>query len=155
MSLSPKQFDQVDQDILSLLHIDGRMTNKDIAAKLEVSEGTIRNRIKKLTESGAVKIAGLVNPDFFPDRNLVQLGVTVAASRELNTVAGKIAALPNVTSVYIITGKTDILIEAFVDSKFGVIEFIDDQLSTIDGVVSTETHVVIKHYNKWLDLDIS
>lgn len=155
MSRSLEHFDKVDQKILAILHLDGRTSNSDIAKALGVSEGTVRNRIKKLLDKGAVKFTGLLNPDFLPDRNLVQIGIKVAASKDLSAIAEKISGLPHVISVYIITGEMDIVIEAFVESKFGPIDFIDKQLSSIDGIVSTETQVVMKHYNKWLDLDIA
>jgi DNA-binding Lrp family transcriptional regulator len=41
--------DNLDKNIIEILNKDGRANNKDIAAVLSVSEGTIRNRINKLT----------------------------------------------------------------------------------------------------------
>ena len=155
MSHLAGNFDDTDREILTMLHKDGRTTNNEIARVLSVSEGTVRNRIKKLIDQGAVKITGLVNPDFLPDRHLVLLEVKVAVSKDLDSIANKIAKLAEVVSVSIVTGRMDISVEAFVETQFGLIKFIDQQLSSIEGIVSTETHVVMKHYNKWLDLDIS
>lgn len=145
------KFDETDRKIIALLRDDGRMTNNEIARTLEISEGTVRNRIKKLTEDGAIRITGLVNPDFLPEKHLVLLEIKVAVSRDLKSIAEKISELPGVISVYIITGRMDIMAEVFVESKFGLIEFIGTDLASVEGIVSTETHVIMKHYNKWID----
>lgn len=154
MKSANDQFDKTDKQIIAMLREDGRTTNNEIARELGVSEGTVRNRIRKLTEDGSIKITGLVDPDCLPDKNLVLLGIKVAVSKDLETIAEKISKLPGVVSVYIITGAMDITAEVFVDSKFGLIEFIGQQLIKVDGIVSTETHVVMKHYNKWISLNL-
>ena len=146
-----EKFDETDRKIIAMLGDDGRMTNNEIARNLGISEGTVRNRIKRLTEEGAIRITGLVNPDFLPEKHLVLLEIKVAVSRDLKRIAGKISELPGVTSVYIITGRMDIMAEVFVESKFGLIEFIGTHLASVEGIVSTETHVIMKHYNKWID----
>lgn len=145
------KFDETDRKIIAMLRDDGRMTNNEIARTLDISEGTVRNRIKKLTEDGAIRITGLVNPDFLPEKHLVLLEIKVAVSRDLKRIAEQIAGLSGVVSVYIITGRMDIMAEVFVESKFGLIEFIGTDLATVEGIVSTETHVIMKHYNKWID----
>ena len=150
MKAIDQHFDRTDREIIALLHDDGRITNNEIARKLGVSEGTVRNRIKKLSDTGALKITGLINPDFLPDKQLVLLQIKVALSKDLKSIAEKISALPGVISVYIVTGRMDIAAEIFVDSKFGLIEFIGTHLASVEGVVSTETHMVMKHYNKWI-----
>ena len=146
-----ENFDGTDRKIIAMLRDDGRMTNNEIARTLKISEGTVRNRIKKLTDDGAIRITGLVNPDFLPEKHLVLLEIKVAVSKDLTRIAEKISELPGVISVYIITGRMDIMAEVFVESKFGLIEFIGTHLASVDGIASTETHVIMKHYNKWID----
>ena len=145
------KFDSTDRKIIAKLRDNGRMTNNEIARSLEISEGTVRNRIKKLTEDGSIKITGLANPDILPQKHLVLFEIKVAVSKDLKRIAEEISGLPGVISVYIITGRMDIMAEVFVESKFGLIEFIGTHLALVGGIVSTETHVVMKHYNKWID----
>ncbi|HBC89304.1 MAG TPA: transcriptional regulator [Lentisphaeria bacterium] len=147
-------FDATDRKIITLLRDDGRITNNEIARILGVSEGTVRNRIRKLTDDGSIKITGLVNPDFLPEKNLVLVEVKVAVSKDLKCIAEKISILPGVISVYVITGRMDVMVEAFVESKFGLIEFVGKHLASVGGIVSTETHVIMKHYKKWISLNI-
>ena len=59
------KLDDLDRKILSELSRDGRVLYKEIAKKTEVSEGAIRNRIKRMKESGYLRIVGVVDPLFF------------------------------------------------------------------------------------------
>ncbi|OGV39584.1 MAG: hypothetical protein A2020_02650 [Lentisphaerae bacterium GWF2_45_14] len=142
--------DDTDKKIVGLLWENGRATNNDIAKKLSISEGTVRNRIKKLESSGFMKISGLINPDKVPDKQLVFLGIKVALSKDLAATAEKIAKLNNVKSVYISTGRYDIVVEAWVDVKYGLINFLSGSLASITGIVSTESFLIMKSFNRWL-----
>lgn len=150
MKATELSLDGTDLRIVAMLGGDGRCGNNEIARKLGVSEGTVRKRIKRLTDSGAIRVEALVNPDVLEDRHLALLEIKVAVSKELESVAEKIAALPGVVSVHIITGGMDIMAEVLVESKFGLIEFIGTHLASVNGIASTETHIVMKHYGKWL-----
>lgn len=143
-------FDDTDKKILKLLGEDGRITNNDIARKLSISEGTVRNRIKKLESSGFMKIMGLINPDKVTDKQLVFLGVKVALSKDLAATAEKIAKLSNVKAVYISTGRYDIVVEAWLDVKFGLVNFLSGSLATINGIVSTESFLIMKSFKRWI-----
>ncbi|MCK5094059.1 MAG: AsnC family protein, partial [Spirochaetes bacterium] len=57
--------------ILQILEENGRTPNNEIAARLSISEGTVRNRIKKLTESNFLKVKGLTNPEHWSDKQLI------------------------------------------------------------------------------------
>ncbi|MDD3127629.1 MAG: Lrp/AsnC family transcriptional regulator [Candidatus Izemoplasmatales bacterium] len=143
-------FDDTDKKILKLLGENGRITNNDIARKLSISEGTVRNRIKKLESSGFMKVLGLINPDKVTDKQLVFLGVKVALSKDLAATAEKIAKLNNVKAVYISTGRYDIVVEAWLDVKFGLVNFLSGSLATISGVVSTESFLIMKSFKRWI-----
>lgn len=142
--------DKLDKKIISLLVKDGRSSNNEIARSLAVSEGTVRNRIRNLTESGVLKVAGMVSTEAVPDKELVLLGVKVSVSKNLSNIAARISQLPEVQSVYITTGRYDIVVEAVLAVKYGPIEFLSGPLAAIGGIVSTETFMVMKSFKKWI-----
>ena len=147
--------DELDNQIVKILNKDGRTNNKDIAKRLSVSEGTIRNRINKLLASGILKVSGLVNPDLAEEKQLMILGVNISASKDLFAIAQEISKLPGVHSAYIVTGRYDLMIETWLDTKYGLIKFLSESLASIDGITSTESFLVMKNYKKWvLDSDI-
>ncbi|MCP3967243.1 MAG: Lrp/AsnC family transcriptional regulator [Lentisphaerae bacterium] len=144
--------DDTDKKLLMLLSANGRLKNSDLAEQLNVSEGTVRNRLKKLSESGDFRITATVNPESVSNRQLVLLGVNIAASRELRKIAEQISNLPDVDAVMITSGRYDIIIEVWLEVKTGLIRFIDEELSSVEGIVSTESFMVMKSFNKWLNI---
>ena len=68
--------DELDRGLIVCLSHDGRMSFKDIAEELEVTEKTIRMRYKKLVDGGVLKVVGIVDP--------VAVGVKVAAIFQLD-----------------------------------------------------------------------
>ena len=142
--------DKTAKEIIALLKDDARITNKEIAGRLSISEGTVRNRIKALLDEGQLKLTGLTSPDKNQKKQLVMLGISLAASKDLQNKAEEIAGLPEVKSTSITTGRYDILVEVWVDVKYGLISFLSDSLSKVDGVVSTESFIIMKSFNKWI-----
>jgi len=142
--------DETDRQIIRILNQDGRITNNDIATQLNVSEGTVRNRIKKLSDAGLLKVAGLINPDDSPTKQLMLLGVNITSSKNLAKKAAEISKLPTVESAYITAGRYDIMVEVWIDAKGGLIEFLSQTLAKVEGIASTESFLVMKSFNKWL-----
>ncbi|MFA7231560.1 MAG: Lrp/AsnC family transcriptional regulator [Victivallaceae bacterium] len=142
--------DDIDIKIIEMLNEDGRLNNNEIARRLSVSEGTVRNRIKKLNDSSVLKVTGLINPDLMPEKQLFLLGVRIAASKDLTRTAEMISNLKGVLSVYITTGRYDLMVEVWLPVKHGLIDFIGGPMSTIDGVVSTESFLAMKSLKKWI-----
>ena len=142
--------DEIDKKIVQMLNADGRINSIEIARKLEISEGTVRNRIKKMTDADLLKVTGLINPDQMPDKQLFLLGVKVAASKDLTKIAQTISTLKGVLSVYITTGRYDLIVEVWLPVKYGLIDFISGSMSTIGGIVSTESFLAMKSLKKWI-----
>ena len=70
------QIDAISLAIINHLK-DGRASFKTIAEDLSLAEGTVRSRVKKLTDEGILSISGLVNPEALPDQQIVMVGVRV------------------------------------------------------------------------------
>jgi Lrp/AsnC family transcriptional regulator for asnA, asnC and gidA len=144
------ELDALDRDIIEALRADGRASNSAIAAELGVAEGTIRQRIKKLIDSGAFRVAALLNPETLPDHQLCVIGLKVDESKQLEHRARDVAGLPEVRSVAIVTGRYDLLVEVLVSSNQGLIRFLSDSLAQVPGITSSETSLLLKTYDKWI-----
>lgn len=143
------KLDQTDFNLLEILEKNGRIPNNDIAARLSVSEGTVRNRIKKLTENNFLKIKGLTNPDERRDRQLIYILVKLEVTKRWREVAQKVAELPGVKSVSMITGRFDLIVELFIEPH-NLISFLTEQISEVGTIASTESLVTIKNFKKWV-----
>lgn len=142
--------DDTAKKIIGLLSDNSRVSNKEIADELGISEGTVRNRIKNLVDNGNLKLAGLIAPDKYTEKQLIMLGVNIAASKDLQKTAEEISSFQEVKSVSITTGRYDLLVELWVDVKYGLIAFLSDSLSQVKEIVATESFVIMKSYNKWI-----
>ena len=143
------QPDKVDWQIIDLLS-EQYETNTMIAKKLGVSEGMIRQRIKRLQDADIFKIRALRNTEVLENQQLAIVTANISESKLLDKKAKEILTLKNVLSVSILSGQYDLLIEVLVDSNKGLIKFLTEQLSKIEGISKTETFLMLKSYNKWV-----
>lgn len=145
-----EKLDAIDQRIVDALRADGRATHSAIAETLGVAEGTVRQRLKKLLDSDAFRVAGMVNPEVMPEHQVCVIGLKVDESRHLDARAREVARLPEVRSVAIVTGRYDLIAEVLVTSNQGLIQFLSRSLAKVEGIASSETFLLLKTYNKWI-----
>lgn len=130
--------DDIDAKIIALLKKDGRMAFVEVAKRIGLTEGAVRARVKRLTDSGSIKRFTLDTKDD------VKAVVMVATSRSVSTtkVASSIMEL-GIDRTYEISGNFDII--CFVES--GSIEQVNElveKIRNIDGVTDTSTSMVLK-----------
>jgi Lrp/AsnC family transcriptional regulator, regulator for asnA, asnC and gidA len=106
--------------------------------------------LSKLRESGLLTISGLISPDDVDTKQLVFLGVNISKSKNLFKKAEQISTLKNVLSVCITSGRYDMIVEVWVDVKFGMIDFLSKQLATVTEIASTESFLVMKSCDKYI-----
>jgi Lrp/AsnC family transcriptional regulator for asnA, asnC and gidA len=145
-----RELDELDRDIIKALRLDGRTNNSVIAAQLGVAEGTIRQRVRKLSEAGVLRVSALVNPEIISEHQLCMIGLKVTESKQLEASAEAVSRLPEVRSVAIVTGRYDLIVEVLVDSNHGLIRFLSESLAVVQGIQSSETFLLLKTYDKWI-----
>jgi Lrp/AsnC family transcriptional regulator for asnA, asnC and gidA len=143
------KFDDTDRNIIKILQENGRIPNNEIASRLSVSEGTVRNRIKKLTEHDLLKVKGLTNPDKGTENQLIFILVKLEMTKNWKEIARDVTKLPNVKSVSMTTGRFDLIIELFIEPH-NLINFLTEDLAGVGSISSTESLVTIKNINKWV-----
>ncbi len=134
--------DRLDCKMICLLQKDGRMSNKEIARRLEVSEYTVRTRLKRLLDSGIIRITAVSNP--------LDLGFEVSGNlkirielRKSEPVLKKLADIDELVWVALTTGGTDVDVDFAVRSLKEFQDLIFNKISKIDGVLSTETSLMV------------
>ena len=146
---------QIDATNIAIInHLkDGRASFKKIAEDLGLAEGTVRSRIKKLTEEGVLSISGLVNPEALPDQQIIMVGVRVKGM-DLVKKGEEFSRLRGGISVCVVTGQFDLIVTAMLAKDFGLLEFFTEEVATIDHVRSVETFVVYKSFNLKVPLTV-
>lgn len=135
--------DQIDRSILSFLQTDGRTPFTEIAQALDVSEGTVRNRVWRLIEDGTVQIVGLVDPVRCGYEAAGLVNVAVQGS-DVESIAAEIARLPEVSCVAIVSGKYELMMSVVCRDQEHLASFVDKQLRKMPGVRHAKLFVVLK-----------
>jgi Lrp/AsnC family transcriptional regulator for asnA, asnC and gidA len=143
------QPDETDWKIITILK-EGYVPNNTIARELGISEGTVRARLKKLKEAGILEIRALINPDVLENKQLVLVAMRVAESKLLDLKAEELSHLKNVLSVSIASGRYDLIAEVLLDSNRGLVEFLTKELSTVEGILASESFIMLKNYGKYV-----
>lgn len=144
--------DQLDRQIISMLQADGRCSNREIARNLGVPEATVRYRVRRLTESGLLRITALVEPE--------RLGYTLTAVVSIQAeaelvpeIADTLASFPEVMYLVITTGEFDIILTATFLDQDDLYGFLTDRLAKINGVTRSNTAIglnIVKRDFEWV-----
>ena len=139
---SGKKLDKVDCQMIHLLQKDGRMPTNAIAQELGISEFTARRRLKRLLDSGVIQIVAVANP--------IDLGFEIAGNlkikidlKKADQVLEKLMKIDSLIWVALTTGGTDIDVDFVTRSLKEFHELIFKKISKIDGVISTETSLMV------------
>jgi Lrp/AsnC family transcriptional regulator for asnA, asnC and gidA len=125
---------------------DGRKSFKKIADEMGITENTVRTRVTKLIDEGTLEISGLVDPEAIPGHRLVMVGVKLK-TMELVKKGEEFSKLKGVVSVSVVTGRYDLILVAFLNEGFDLLEFYTEEVARIKDVQSVETFVFYKGYN--------
>lgn len=140
------------EDILRILDESDQVDPATIATMLGVSESEVRATIAELEKSRAiVKYHVLVNWEKVSD-DLVQalIDVKVSPQRDVgfDQIAERIYRFPEVKSVYLMSGVYDLSVAVQGKSLKDVASFVATKLATLDHVLSTTTHFILRKYKE-------
>ncbi len=141
-SIPSKKLDRVDCQLVRLLQKDGRMPNNAIAQELNISEFTVRRRLKRLLDGGTIRIVAVADP--------IDLGFEIAGNlkiridlKKTEQVLKELKKIDSLTWVALTTGGADVDADFVVRSLKEFQELIFKKISKIDGVLSTETSLMV------------
>jgi Lrp/AsnC family transcriptional regulator for asnA, asnC and gidA len=144
--------DNVDLRIAYLLGLNGRMSNREIARRLGITEGTVRTRLSNLTDERSLRIGAQFDIESLPEAYISLVGLKIDG-RMLTDCAEKVSQLPSVLTTMIVSGRYDIIAVVLAYSRQTLVEFVTEQLSKIPGVKDSETYVVLKNINHWISAE--
>lgn len=139
----PARLDHIDQYIIDAMHKDGREAFAQIAEKLNVSPGMIRQRYNRLVEMGYLKVVAVTNPLMMGMRTMALIGIHTEASKMLQ-VAEEISKIEEVVYLVVVSGRYDIICEVFCRDHEDLLKFLTEKLAKIDGIRETESFIHLK-----------
>jgi len=135
--------DKIDREIIRILKRNGRATYSEIGKRVGLSEGAVRKRIKELIDSGVIK-KFTIKLGLEEGTEAITL-ISVKPSLPTSNISNLLLKIPNIESVYEITGEYDI---GVIISAMNIAEVNDciERIRGIDGVVNTNTMIVLRSW---------
>jgi DNA-binding Lrp family transcriptional regulator len=142
-----QKLDAMDFRILTILQAEGRISNAELARRIELSQPATHARLKRLEQSGIIRAyMALLDREMLGFEILCFVHVTLE-KHQSETVANFhdcVTAMPEVIECYHVTGDYDYLLKVVMRHRRDLEGFLVDKLSRISGVGRVHTSVVLR-----------
>jgi Lrp/AsnC family transcriptional regulator for asnA, asnC and gidA len=146
--------DDIDYQIIALLRSDGRMPYRTLAKELNLTEATVRSRVKRLEDSDTMRVVAVTDIQAAGFGMLLAVGIQVEGRSAL-LVSEDLAQVPGVYSVSQVVGTHDIEVLTIADDQT-TLDAMLMSLSSIDGVrkiMPAMAVEVLKNQANWVPFD--
>lgn len=138
--------------LLELLRLKARHTHEELADLLAMTEAEVRAKILAWEKDGTILgYHAVVHPERAGDVDVqafIEVKVTPERGGGFDRLALRIARFDQVVSCYLASGGYDLMVVVQGKDLREVARFVSERLSTLDGVLSTATHFLLKTYKE-------
>lgn len=139
--------DRFDRLILEALQRDGRISNKQLAQQVHLSESACLRRVRALEEAGMIeRYVAMVSQSKagMPGDVLVHIGLHREEQSELAAFEEAVRNIPEVMECYLMTGEFDYLLRVVVADMADFERIHKDELTRLPGVARVNSSVAIR-----------
>lgn len=138
------------EELLSIIEKNSRIDFSELAVLLGVSEEQVLEELSALEKEGVIcgyhTLINWEKTSIEKVMALIEVKVTPQRGRGFDNIAERIYNYPEVKAVYLISGGYDLLVILEEKTLKEIAGFVSDKLSTLDSVLSTATHFILKKY---------
>lgn len=141
-----RPLDEIDQIILSELQANSRISNVDLAAKVELSPPAVHGRIKRLEQDGYVQAyTAILNREQLGYDMLCFVGVKLELHqrKHVDQFHETVQTMPEVLECHFMTGDSDYLLKIAVRNRKHLEQFLLERLSILPGIARINTSIVL------------
>ncbi|MEY4952749.1 MAG: hypothetical protein RL299_1173 [Pseudomonadota bacterium] len=135
--------DDLDRQLIDLLASDARVSNRKIATRLGVTEGTVRGRIKRLQQEKLISFTAITGLQMARKSQLAFIYVQAEVERT-REVARQLAEMEPINAVLVTMGRFNILAMTLFEELDELVEVASDRILAIPGVHHVETSIAVK-----------
>ena len=139
-------------ELLKLLRDDASLTPAQIASRLNLAEAEVETQIKNLESNGVILgYRTVINEEKLEVdivRAVIEVKITPEREGGFDRLATRIARFDEVRSCYLMSGGYDLMVVVEDTDLKAVSAFVSEKLATIQGVISTVTHFMLKPYKE-------
>ena len=140
----------MNEKILNVIEKNSRIDIKELAVILDMEEIDVANELKAMEEEGVIcgyhTLINWEKTSIEKVSALIEVRVTPQRGQGFDNIAERIYQYPEVNAVYLISGAYDLLVSLEEKSLKDISLFVSDKLSTLESVLSTTTHFILKKY---------
>ena len=138
------------EKILTIIEKNSKVDLKELAIILGEEEIDVANEIRAMEEEGIIcgyhTLIDWEKTSIEKVSALIEVRVTPQRGQGFDSIAERIYKYPEVNSVYLLSGGYDLLVTLEGKTLKEVASFVSDKLSTLDTVLSTASHFILKKY---------
>ena len=156
-SRNRKELDRTDRRILECLQADGRISNVQLARKVNLTPTPCIERVKRLERQGFIRgYTALLNPELVNAGLLVFVEIDLShnspdAFRKFRDEARR---LPEIMDCHLVSGNFDYLIKARVSDMKAYRELLGEKILSLPGVNDSRSYVVMEEIKETLNLPL-
>ena len=136
--------------LLSIIEKNSKIGLDELAVRVGASEIDVANELADMESKGIIcGYHALINwekTDIEKVTALIEVKVTPQRGQGFDRIAARIYNYPEVRDVYLISGGFDLLVTLEEKSLKEIAQFVSEKLSTLDSILSTATHFILKKY---------
>lgn len=138
--------------VLKLLMEGGRLTTAQMAQVAGLPEAEVTRQLEELSRErvflGWRPVLDLSRAEAAAVRAVIEVRITPERGGGFNRLAERLSRFEEVESCYLMSGSYDLLIFLNGPSLQKVASFVSEKLSTLEGVLSTSTHFLLRSYKE-------
>lgn len=138
--------DEIDRALLNSLQQDGRISNTELARRVDLSLTGLQKRLRKLEDNGLIQgYVALVDREAvgFDMLCFVQVTLHRHETQQVNLFREAIGRLPEVLECHHVTGEYDYLLKVVVRNRKHLERFLMEALTPIPGIDKIRTSIVL------------
>ncbi|MEM1133534.1 MAG: Lrp/AsnC family transcriptional regulator [Pseudomonadota bacterium] len=134
---SSNNVNEKDQAIMALLIENGRLSNREIARQLGISESNVRQRLKKMADAKIMRLSALTHPSAAGQSAIAALEITAKPSR-IDTVIRALAQRKEIGLLTSTSGLTPVFAMTAANSVQDLMDMVRNDYMAIDGVTDIQ-----------------
>ncbi len=138
------------EELLKIIEKNSRIDLSELAVLLDCDEAVVANELAAMEAEGIIcgyhTLINWEKTDLEQVSALIEVRVTPQRGEGFDRIAERIYKYPEVKAVYLISGGFDLLVSLEGKSLKEIAAFVSDKLATLDSILSTSTHFILKKY---------
>ena len=157
MENSQSTLDKVDRAILHALQTNGRMSNVELAQRINLSPPATHARIRRLEQRGYIRqYVALLDQEKVGYDMLcfVNISLQLHQPDQVEGIREAIRGMPEVLECYHVTGEFDYLLKVVIKNRKDLERFVIDRLTSVPGVARIHTSLVLNQVKSTTELPV-